>query len=113
MILFEAAVMYAVEAAVEFVGNLLAAFLDSFIKWVATLPSILREVVHGQMIGAKTFVDTANNEEISNNYSLLSNGQWELTTLTRNVSRNDIPAEYLQQPAGKIDVTDQLEMTLR
>ena len=108
MVLFEAVAGYIAKALV----TLLDVFLDAFVRWVAVLPSILKEVVAGRLIGCKTFVDTRNNEEVSKNYSLQPNGQWQLTTLSRKVNRSEIPSEYLNQSTDMVDVTQELEMTL-
>ena len=113
MILFEAVAAFAVQVAGVIWETLLEAFLSSFLQWVATLPALLFTVITGKLIGAKTFVDTANDEEISDNYALRSDGQWELTTLSRHIRHDEIPEEYRNMGRGKIDITDELEMTLQ
>ncbi len=93
--------------------TLLSLFRGIFLNWLKMVPELIKSKVVGKLWGAKTSVNTATGQEISENYSLDGN-QWHKTTASRVVELDEIPDEIRRRAvnSNKVDVTDDLEMEL-
>ena len=97
------------------IKDLLSKFLSAFLNWLKQLPDLLKGQIKGELWGTKTFVNTGNGQEISENYSLDSAKQWHKTTLSRMVDIDNIPEEIKRRAlnSSKVEITDDLEQELK
>ena len=94
--------------------NLLSMFLSAFLNWLKQIPDKLMGRIKGKLWGVKTFVNTADGCEISDNYSLDSEKQWHKTRITRMVDIESIPEEIKRraQNSSVVEITDDMELEL-
>lgn len=92
-----------------------ARFWDNIRDWIIRgaekVQKIIEGIVHGFKIFAKKIGEAY--QEISRHYSKDPYGNWEETTVTRQVSANDVPADILAAASNhETEITEKLQLEL-
>ena len=99
------------------VAAVVAHFWEDIVEWMQETIEMVKRKIKGVLVGSKVYIKKLGDkvEEIARHYSKNEKDQWEETTVTKRVSPDEVPEEFLQQAEqnnDELDITDELEMQL-
>lgn len=93
-----------------------AKFWKDIREWILRGAKKVAEIVKGVVYGVRVFAKKMREafKEISKHYSKDRQGNWEETTVTRNIPENEVPAEILAvaNQSTETDITKKLELEI-